>query len=464
MRVEPLGGQGATKEGQKPTENAMKGFMPTVAVALAIAHLSAMPASAQGAKDELPCQADKVSDPDRLIAACTAQLESSNEISRQIEALMARASAYTSKHQNGPAVADLSRVIALDGNHVAALKGRAERYYLDSQYDRAIQDFNRVIRIAPDSNIFDARGNAFLQRGAYDRAIEDYNEAMRLDATNAQAFIDRGVAYYLTGKHEKAVADYSEAIRLNTTNSAAFANRAAAYNKLGQPDRALEDEDEAIRRSPTFADYYSNRGLTYAELHDYDRAIADYNEAIRLDPRANYLTNRGDAYQFKKEYDHAIADYNEALKVGPEFWKAYNNLGAAYRHKGDLDRAIINYEQAVRLHPSDGTAVENLKAVKRDRERLALVNPSASPTFECTAAKRAVEKAICSDEELVRLDRDMNAAYQSLLAKLRGTKLTALRQEQRTFVSTRDQMFGRPEYQLKKEMERRLAQLLAIDR
>jgi uncharacterized protein len=92
------------------------------------------------------------------------------------------------------------------------------------------------------------------------------------------------------------------------------------------------------------------------------------------------------------------------------------------------------------------------------------VNPRQGPSFDCAAAKRAVEKAICSDEDLVRLDRDMNAAYQAALVKLAGAQAAALRQNQRTFIATRDRMFGRPDYQLKKEMERRLTQLLAMGR
>jgi uncharacterized protein YecT (DUF1311 family) len=143
---------------------------------------------------------------------------------------------------------------------------------------------------------------------------------------------------------------------------------------------------------------------------------------------------------------------------------AYNNLGAAYRSKGDLDRAIVNYEQAVRLDPRNDTAIDNLTAVRRDRDGLALVNPRVGPSFDCAAARRAVEKAICSDEDLVGLDRDMNAAYRSALAKFAGRQARALRQDQRTYVLTRDRMFGRPDYQLKKEMERRLMQLQAMGR
>jgi uncharacterized protein YecT (DUF1311 family) len=141
---------------------------------------------------------------------------------------------------------------------------------------------------------------------------------------------------------------------------------------------------------------------------------------------------------------------------------AHNNLGAAYRSKGDLERAILHYEQAVRLNPRNDTAIENLKAVRRDRDRLASVNPRSGPSFNCATTRRAAEKAICSDEDLVRLDRDMNAAYRAALKKLPGRKAAALRQDQRTFVLTRDRMFGRPDYQLRKEMERRLGQLQAM--
>ena len=198
-------------------------------------------------------------------------------------------------------------------------------------------------------------------------------------------------------------------------------------------------------------------------MREYDRAIADYNEAIRLGPRANFYTNRGDAYQFKKDYDHAIADYNEALKLDPKFTFAYNNSGAAYRAKGDLERAIYHYEQAVRLDPSDDTAVENLEAVRRERDRLAMVSPRLGPSFSCATTKRAVEKAICSDHDLIRLDRDMNAAYQSALSRL-----TAPRRRRcgRTSAHSWRRATGCSDVPTtsSKEMERRLEQLLAMGR
>ena len=159
-----------------------------------------------------------------------------------------------------------------------------------------------------------------------------------------------------------------------------------------------------------------------------------------------------------------LADYNAALQLNPQFNLAYNNRGAAYKRKGDLDRAIADYEQAVRLSPRDDTAAENLAAVRLQRDRLAMVDPRKGPSFDCKTAKAPVEKAVCSDEDLAALDRNVDSAYQATLGRLNGKQADNLRSEQRTFIATRNRLFGRPDYQFKKEMERRLGQLQAMAR
>jgi tetratricopeptide (TPR) repeat protein len=224
---------------------------------------------------------------------------------------------------------------------------------------------------------------------------------------------------------------------------------------MGRNDRALLDDSEAIRLDPRMPEYFDNRGLSYAANGDYDRAIADYNEAIRITPQANFLTNRGDAYNQKRDYDRAIADYDRALQLNPGFALAYNNRGAAHRRKGDLDRAIENYEQALRINPHMDSAAENLAAVRQERDRRGILSNYQTPTFNCRTAKRAVEKAICSDPDLSRLDRQIDDAYKAAQGRLDRKTLGTLRAEQRDFVNNRNKSFGRPEYNLKREMEKR---------
>src|SRR6266540_3323611 len=312
------------------------------------------------------------------------------------------------------------------------------------------------------SSAYAERALALEDKGHRDRAMSDVNEALRVDPNSATAFRVRGELYRRAGKLDLALADFNQAIRIDPTLARAFDGRGNTFNNKREYDRAIEDYNEAIRLNPDYAMTYSNRGAAHYFKGQYELAIADFSAAIRIRPEAKFLTNRGDAYQFKKQYDHAVADYNEALKLDPKFGLAYNNRGAAHEAKGDLERAIADLEQAIRLNPNNELAVTNLARAKSKRDRLALVNPRQGPSFDCAKASLAAEKAICSDEELARFDRDIDAAYQAALGRLDKKKADALRREQKTFLATRDRLFGRPGYQLKAEMEKRLVQLRAI--
>ena len=113
----------------------------------------------------------------------------------------------------------------------------------------------------------------------------------------------------------------------------------------------------------------------------------------------------------------------------------------------------------MRINPRLDTAVENLEAVRRQRDRLAMVNPRTTPSFDCASAKLSAEKAICSDKDLAQLDQDIDAAYRAAVARLDRKAADALKRDQRAFIAGRNRLFGRPDYQLRKEMERRLGEL-----
>ncbi len=81
------------------------------------------------------------------------------------------------------------------------------------------------------------------------------------------------------------------------------------------------------------------------------------------------------------------------------------------------------------------------------------------PSFDCGLSARAVEKAICSDPDLTRLDRQIDDAYRAALAKLDRKGVSRLQKEQRNFIAKRNKSFGDPNYQLKRELEARLAAL-----
>jgi tetratricopeptide (TPR) repeat protein len=439
----------------------MRYAVPLLAVACLFGPFAGPAAMAQSNANTSICAAgdDDAVSPEQRVAACTTLIADAKDTPQAlVAALINRAAANFYMNKMALALTDLDRAIALDPKNARAFRERAESYRVTGKLDRALVDANEAVRLDPNSaEGFDTRGNVFNNNGQYDRAIADYTEAVRLDPNSAQTFMDRGVAHYFKRDYESAIKDYDQAIKLDPKRARAYTNRGAAYKKLGRNDRAILDESEAIKLDPAVAEYFDNRGLSYADNGDYDRAIADYNEAIRLVPQANFLTNRGDSYQKKGDVDRAIADYDRALKLNPGFYLAYNNRSVAYRAKGDFDHAIADIEQVIRINPRMDSAAEDLADLRQERDRRAMVSGDDDlPTFDCRKAKLAVEKAICSDPDLIRLDRQMDDAYKAALAKLDRTGVAQLRREQNAFIARRNKSFGRPEYQLKREIEKRL--------
>ncbi len=439
----------------------------TAAAPLTASAQTAADTSTRQLSDAVTCKDDRRIDADKVIAACTAVIDDSGASpADRLNALLVRSTRYADKEMLEPAMADLDRAVAENGSNSRPFRQRGEAYRRIGKYDLALRDANEGIRLDPaNADGYAWRGNIFNNTNRFDRAIEDYDQAIKLDPGNAQAFSDRGVAYYFKGNYQKAIDDYSQAIKLDPDRPRTYSNRGAAYNKLGKIDLALVDESEAISRDPSEPEFWDNRGLDHAAKQEYDLAISDYNEAIRRRPRANFYTDRGDSYNFKKDYDAALADYDAALRIDPNFVYALNNRGTVWHAKGDDQKALADYDAALRLDASLETAIVNRKKIVLDLERKgALMSVAGTPSFDCATAKRAVEKAICADTELSRLDREIDVAYTRAfaLAKKDSPKAAeAVRQDQRNFIADRNASFGRSDYLIRDAMQKRLQILQA---
>ena len=52
-------------------------------------------------------------------------------------------------------------------------------YFYQGDFDKAISDFNKAIRLKPNAAIYALRGLAYSDQGDFDKAISDFNKAIR---------------------------------------------------------------------------------------------------------------------------------------------------------------------------------------------------------------------------------------------------------------------------------------------
>jgi tetratricopeptide (TPR) repeat protein len=189
------------------------------------------------------------------------------------------------------------------------------------------------------------------------------------------------------------------------------------------------------------------------------------NEKNTRPDRIRAVLARAAAYDRKQQYDRAIADYDTVLKLAPAQADAFNNRGEVWRRKGDRPRALADFGAAIRLNPEHSAARANYKSLAQELEligaQMAIRN---QPSFNCTTAKRAVEKAICADPELARLDSDINGVFLRVIADQKNRRdARALTQQQRDFITRRNASFGKRGYDLRVAMEARLKALTGVD-
>ena len=234
------------------------------------------------------------------------------------------------------------------------------------------------------------------------------------------------------------------------------------------PNRAF-----AATAEPTEEQIDSAPCLAAVTSREDDRIIAgctsliDNDKATKTD-RIKAAIARAAAYERREQVDRAISDYDLALRLDPSLADIFNARGELWRKKGDRPRALNDFGTALKLNPNQAAARANYKSLSLEIERIgAMMAVNNKPSFNCAAARRPVEKAICANPELANLDREINAVNTRIVreAGKNGPRAgRAMQREQDEFIAHRNAEFGRPDFDMQKMMRERLDHLMALDR
>jgi tetratricopeptide (TPR) repeat protein len=138
-----------------------------------------------------------------------------------------------------------------------------------------------------------ARAAALVHKDQIDRAIGDYDTVLRLDPALAEIFNARGELWRKKGDRPRALADFAAALKLNPDHATAKAN----YKSLAQELERLGAQ-MAVAGKPSFNCASARRPVEKAicanpELADLDREINAMNTVVvRENMKAKMSTAR----------------------------------------------------------------------------------------------------------------------------------------------------------------------------
>lgn len=210
--------------------------------------------------------------------------------------------------------------------------------------------------------------------------------------------------------------------------------------------------------------------LAAAAANDDDK-IADLctpllaSEKTARPDRIKALIARAGVFERKEKYSDAIDDYDTVLRLDPTLADVFNARGEVWRKKGNGPKAVADFAAALKLNPDHVAARANHRSMAQELERLgALKAVAGKPSFNCAAARRPVEKAICARPELADLDREVYGSYVRAIQEARDPRaVRLLKRQQDEFIARRNAQFGKPGYDLEKAMRERSRQINGID-
>lgn len=191
------------------------------------------------------------------------------------------------------------------------------------------------------------RGSIRSTQGQYARALADLGRALRLDADNAQIYVERGIVHQAQGAYEIAVRDFDRALALQPGMQSALQLRAEALDgRVTALRQQLEFLNDRLARSPRDANLLNSRcWLRTVNNEDLDAALADCNASLEVAPDdANVHDSRGLTYFKRGDFAASLADYETAVRLEPErghflYGRGLARLGLGQTAEGNADLA-----------------------------------------------------------------------------------------------------------------------------
>jgi tetratricopeptide (TPR) repeat protein len=222
----------------------------------------------------------------------------------------------------------------------------AQRYLARGQLDKAIAEWEKLIKEYPDGTAYNTIGDLYLKKGDKTNAIDSYYKA-------ANFFRHEGFSLKALALYKKilninpaepdalySLGELNEEKGLITDAIKYYLATADSLSKIGKKERLLEIYEKILTLSPSniplrnkVAEIYAKEGLMSEAAKQYLQIASFYFE--------------------KGDMEKSIGHYQKVLDIQPLNKEAILGINSLYERTGDLEKAIEQIREATNLFPQD---------------------------------------------------------------------------------------------------------------
>ena len=317
----------------------------------------------------------------------------------------------------GLAVEQLNEILAVVGNHPAALRLLAVARLTQSDVQGALAILEPLARTQPQwAMVHLDLGLALGRCGRGQDAIEALRKAVALKPDLPQAWRALGDHLMAAGEQDAADAAYANHVRYSThdprllgaalalaenripeaegllrehlrqapTDVAAIRMFAEVAARLGRNDDALHLLERCLELAPSFHAARQNYALVLHRSNQPEQALVEIKRLLATAPdHPGYRNLQAVVLCRIGDYEPAIRIYADLLERYPDHAKVWMSYGHALKTAGHADRAIDAYRRSLQLEPAFGEAwwsLANLKTFRFSAQDLAAMRQQLART------------------------------------------------------------------------------------
>lgn len=251
----------------------------------------------------------------------------------------------------------LNSVIKSNPNNALALQMRGTEYFISGNYEKAILDYDKSIRISPTYSVpYYNKGLIYFKLKDYSRAENSFSLALKYDTLDKNnllyetSYQNLSVTKLSLRKYDEAILALKKAISKYPNMNTLHLNLGVIYFYSAQFDSALHEYNRVIESGMVSPQVYNGRGMVKDSLMDFTGAIEDFTRALELKQDFfDALKNRGMTRIIMNDYEGGASDLTAAININPNVGLTWYYRGLAFSKLNKPIEAERDWTQARKL-------------------------------------------------------------------------------------------------------------------
>ena len=238
---------------------------------------------------------------------------------------------------------------------IFALSVRARTYHALEEDAKALEDYARAIKVAPENlKLYEERAQLLFERKEFDLASKDYNKMIEIDKGNVMGYMGLGRNAKAKKEYNDAIEKFSYVIKLSPTYSSGYSFRASAFVEMKKYKEAIDDIVTALDIDDDTKAFYLMQDVA-------DSAFIQLSTKLKIQASSNPNNSHwpyylGLVYELNGKYRQAISYYQKAHSISASPLTA-NRMADCYDELGYYDKALTLINTAIDM---DSTSCDYL--------------------------------------------------------------------------------------------------------